>query len=290
MDNPMRQNPPDPPPAYEETESHHLELSNSTEQLPHSHPQPPPQLQSTPYHNLTAQPPLPDLSDITLDGTLIYPTTPPATSLYAVSHDLDLGHRAIEVSRLVPRRTSSGALSPNANPRDKIIYKFSRPVVYDPVEIVGQRRSTLPGILQLKSTRQLLKTGWVLWHVYRNTESMIFRVKPTRNPERQEVLEWQDGCGAIIAIETLATYPPDDDQLGRSRARRPRLQVVSATPLDDMMMDVLVTAWCARIWITFKIKQEEEKEKNTPTRELVKQRLGYVSEQATVAMYGPKPR
>ncbi|PGH29142.1 hypothetical protein GX50_08103 [[Emmonsia] crescens] len=287
----MSRNPSDPPPAYEETEPRHQEQSNPKQPLPHAHPQPepPPQFQSTTSINLMPQPPPPDLSDITLDGTLIYPTIPPATSLYAVSHDLDLGHSEIEVSRLVPRRTSTGALRPNANPRDKVIYKFKRPVVYDPVEIIGQRRSTLPGLLRLKPTRQLLKTGWVLWHVYRNTESMVFRVKPTRNPERQEVLEWQDGCGAPVAIETLAA-DPDDDQFDRSRSRRPRLQVVSATPLDDMMMDVLVTAWCARIWITFKIKQEEEKERNTPTRELVKQRLGYVSEQATMGMYGPKPR
>ncbi|EEQ85771.1 uncharacterized protein BDCG_09040 [Blastomyces dermatitidis ER-3] len=286
--NNTRLNPSDPPPAYEETESHHREQSIPTEPLrPHAHPEPPPQ--STPSTSITAQPPLPDLSDITLDGTLIYPTTPPATSLYAVSQHLDLGHSTIDVSRLVPRRTSSGALSANPNPRDKVIYKFNRPVINGPVEIAGQRRSTLPGIVLLKSTRQLLKTGWVLWHVYRNKESMVFRVKPTRNPERQEVLEWQDGCGATVAIETLAT-DPDDPQVDDRGVRRPRLQIVSAT-LDDMMMDVLVTAWCARIWITYKLKQEEEKAKNIPTRELVKQRLNYASsEQATVAMFGPKPR
>ncbi|OAX80473.1 hypothetical protein ACJ72_05193 [Emergomyces africanus] len=253
MINPIRRTPSDPPPAYEEIESRHAEQSNlnSTEPLPHAHPQPPPHFQSTPSINLTAQSPLPNLSDITLDGTLIYPTTPPATSLYAVSHGLNLGHcLSIEVSRLVPRRTRTGALSPNANPRDKVIYKCNRSLFCDLVEIVGQRRSTLAGMLHLKPTRQLLKTGWVLWHVYGNTESMVFRVKPTRNPERREVLEWQDGCGATVAIETLAAYP-GDDRLGHSRARRPRLQVVSATPLDDMMMDVLVTAWCARIWNTF---------------------------------------
>ncbi|OJD26119.1 hypothetical protein ACJ73_02506 [Blastomyces percursus] len=286
--NDTRHNPSDLPPAYDDIESQHPERPIPTEPLPHAHPEPPPQ--STPSTNITAQPPLPDLSDITLDGTLIYPTTPPATSLYVVSQHLDLGHSTIDVSRLVPRRTSSGALSANPNPRDKIIYKFNRPVLNGPVEIAGQRRSTLPGIVLLKSTRQLLKTGWVLWHVYRNTESMVFRVKPTRNPERQEVLEWQDGCGATVAIESLAT-DPDDPQVDRRGARRPRLQIVSATPLDDMMMDVLVTAWCARIWITFKLKQEEEKNKNIPTRELIKQRLNYASsEQATVAMFGPKPR
>ncbi|KLJ11480.1 hypothetical protein EMPG_13339 [Blastomyces silverae] len=267
--NNTRHNPSDPPPAYEETESQHQQQPIPPESLPHAHPEPPPQ--STPSTNITAQPPPPDLSDITLDGTLIYPTTPPATSLYAVSQHLDLGHSTIDVSRL-------------------IIYKFNRPVLHGPVEIVGQRRSTLPGTLLLKPTRQLLKTGWVLWHVYRNTESMVFRVKPTRNPERQEVLEWQDGCGATVAIETLAT-DPDDPQVDRYRARRPRLRVVSATPLDDMMMDVLVTAWCARIWITFKLRQQEERDKSIPSIEFVKQRLSYASsEQATVAMFGPKPR
>ncbi|KAG5297302.1 Alba superfamily domain-containing protein [Histoplasma ohiense] len=247
MNNETRLNPSDRPPAYEDIESHHYERS-TPEPLPHAHPRL--QSQSSPYLHLTAQLPPPVLSDITLDGTLIYPTTPPATALYAISNNLNLDYSTISVSRLEPRRSSTGGLSPNLNLRDKIIYKFTRPVMSETVEIIGQRRSTLPGILLLKSTRQLLKTGWALWHVYKNTESMVFRVKPKRNPEKHEVLEWQDGCGTTVAIETLAT-DLDDVQCDRSRARRPRLQIVSSTPLDDIMTDVLVTAWCARIWITF---------------------------------------
>ncbi|EEH37024.2 hypothetical protein PAAG_07442 [Paracoccidioides lutzii Pb01] len=246
----------DPPPSYEETESQYpQQQSDQVVQPFHSHSEP--HLQSTLYSTtigFSEQPPPPNIHDITLDGTLIYPTTPPATALYATSFHLDLGHHEITISRLVPRRSRQNANIWPVQPREKDIYSFRRLPMLNTVEITGRSRSTIPGVLLLKPTQKLLKSGWVLWHVRRNTETMLFRVKPTRSSQRREMLRWQDGGGGTVAVETVARGSGDDVS---GHMRQPRLQIDADAPLDEMLMDALVTAWCARIWIGSQFKRGE---------------------------------
>ncbi|KAK2808987.1 hypothetical protein FQN50_004261 [Emmonsiellopsis sp. PD_5] len=243
----MSRRPATPPPAYESIDQQQQQQPDTKHSLP------PPS--STP--NTT-----PDLSDITLDTTLIYPTTPPATALYDLSHELDAGWGTIDISRLVPRTTSSSHQNPTPiNPRDKSIYTFTQLPFSTTVEITGKRRSTLPGTLHLKSTRHhLVKTGWELWQTHREEKSLLLRVKPTRSPEKQEVLSWEDGKGKQVAVETVGRG-------GGGGVRRARLQVVDGGLVgDDEMMDVLVTAWCARVWISSQLGRDEEWERERGLR------------------------
>ncbi|KAK2793968.1 hypothetical protein FQN52_000300 [Onygenales sp. PD_12] len=254
----MSRRPATPPPAYEPTDQQ--------QQPDTKHPQQ--NIQQSPLPPLSsAANATPDLSDITLDTTLIYPTTPPATALYELSHELDAGWSTIDISRLVPRTSSHQETTP-INPRDKNIYTFTQLPFSTTVEITGKRRSTLPGTLHLKSTRHhLVKTGWELWQTHRDEKSLLLKVKPTRSPEKQEVLSWEDGKGAQVAVETV----------GRGGERRARLQVVDRRLVvgDDSMMDVLITAWCARIWISCQLFRDEEWQREKGFKTIVQERMAH---------------
>ncbi|PGH09885.1 hypothetical protein AJ79_05612 [Helicocarpus griseus UAMH5409] len=264
-----------PPPAYSEIPPlPHQPPPSDSKQLEQAEQLPPEQQPHT----------LPDLSDITLDGSLIYPTQPPATALYELSHALDLGHSRIEISRLVARRSKAPQNATPVNPRDKLMYSFTQPpMTYDCVEITGQRRSTISGTLYLKQSRHLFRSGWTLIRSHRGEEEVVFRIKPMR---RGGTTEWVDGKGGRVAVEVGSSGSLGGDS-GGSEVIRPRLQIVAAAAMEDLMMDALVTAWCARIWIGWQSKTEEERRRNVSFRDRVQRRLAYAQDnQATMAIYG----
>ncbi|PGH13465.1 hypothetical protein AJ80_06334 [Polytolypa hystricis UAMH7299] len=244
-----------PPPSYEET----IGIVPPTAAAPAA---------------ATRAQPAPDLSSITIDGTLIYPTLPPATALYELSHDLDAGFNKVDISRLVPRTTDVTTTS--MNPRDKLIYEFKQVIFSTTVEITGRRRSAVSGTLYLKPRIGLLKQGWEVWHTPASSTSsqrvgggghpdaLLFRLKGSWNARRPEPLRWEDASGSLVALETVWQRGEDNS--------RPRLQILS--PLPDGMMDILVTAWCARIWIGQQLRLAEERERGVSN---FRRRMAYSS-------------
>ncbi|KAK2734267.1 hypothetical protein FQN57_001728 [Myotisia sp. PD_48] len=182
--------------------------------------------------------PRPELSPITIDGNLIYPVNPPATALYELSRNLDPTNRTIRVSRL---SATSGSQQTSAPTRDRHIYDFSQPPFSSKIEIVGKRRSSLAGTLYFQTTRALFKQGWELYRTRTGSQlkETIFRVRPTRNPEKQDKLQWEDAQHSLVAVETVCK-----PELPHSR---PVLHIVQ--DLDDPMVDAMVVAWCAKIWL-----------------------------------------
>lgn len=183
-------------------------------------------------------PPQPGLSNISLDGTLIYPTIPPATSLYELTHQVDSGYSVVGILRLVPSRQQRENGTP-VNPQDKHIYDFQQPpMTPGTVEIVGKRRSTLPGTLFLRVKNGIKGRCWELEHVHSGQKVLLYRTKPSWKLEKRERLDWQDAEGELVAEETLSS------QRGGSR---PIMKILKT--LDEKMTDILVTAWCARLWL-----------------------------------------
>lgn len=195
------------------------------------------------YENIAGQnanadlPPEPDLSSISLDGTLIYPTVPPATSLYELTHEVDSGYSVIGILRLVPSRHQRENGIP-VNPRDKPIYDFKQPpMTPGTVEIVGKRRSTLSGTVFLRVKNGIKGRGWEVEHSYSGQKAILYRTKPSWKPEKRERLDWQDAEGNLVAEEILS----------QDKESRPIMKILKT--LDEKMMDILVTAWCARLWL-----------------------------------------
>lgn len=195
-----------------------------------------------------------NLFDITLDRGLIYPTEPPALALYELSCDPFDKRSCVSISRLVPRR-SDNLNQQSSNARDKLLYEFNFFFLLGVVEIRSKRRSALKGSIFLKKNN--IRQSWKIWHHpskdYDNNEGekVLYRAKRAL---KKGTLDWEDGEGNHVAVETLR-----DSHDGNSR---PRLQI--HTSLDDTMADVLVTAWCARVW---RVNQAVslEKERNVST-------------------------
>ncbi|EEQ30559.1 conserved hypothetical protein [Microsporum canis CBS 113480] len=186
-----------------------------------------------------APPPLsrPELSPLTLDGNLIYPVVPPTTALYELTHELDAGFKKIGISRLCPNRNTAQY----GNIRDKHLYDFLQPVFSSSVEIIGKRRSCLSPVLCLRMSRGIFRRGWELFRLRLNgqVDDLIFRIRPRHSPERQEILQWEDANQSLVAVETVCIP-------GGSNVR-PVLHIVR--DMDNPLIDALVTAWCAKIWI-----------------------------------------
>ncbi|EGE01843.1 hypothetical protein TEQG_00885 [Trichophyton equinum CBS 127.97] len=72
-----------------------------------------------------------------------------------------------------------------------------------------------------------------------NTDDLIFRIRPRHSPEKQETLQWEDANQSLVAIETVCIP-------GGSNVR-PVFHIVC--DMDDRLIDALITAWCAKIWI-----------------------------------------
>lgn len=169
------------------------------------------------------------VTNVVLDNTLIRSDALPATGHYQLTHPLDCGFSAIGISRLVPRTT--------LGTHERHIYDFSKPIFSSHVEIVGKRRSALTGTVILTTFRGLMRTGWEVLHETKDGKKPLFKVRPTRRPERQSELQWEDARGSLVAVEKQPHSSADS---------RPRFHIVA--PLDETMTDILVTAWCARIW------------------------------------------
>ncbi|EFQ97501.1 hypothetical protein MGYG_00541 [Nannizzia gypsea CBS 118893] len=200
-------------------------------------PTPPPSYRES--AQTPAPPPLgrPELSPLTLDGNLIYPVAPPTTALYELTHELDAGYRKIGISRLCPNRNTAqyGII------REKHIYDFSQPIFSSSVEITGKRQSCLSAVLCLRMSRGIIKRGWELFRLRLNgqADDLVFRIRPTRSPEKQETLQWEDADQSLVAVETVCI--PGGANV------RPVLHIVR--DMDDRLIDALITAWCAKIWI-----------------------------------------
>lgn len=181
------------------------------------------------------------LSKLTIDKTsinLIFSSSPTSGSTdtaYELSHELDAGHSTISISRLLPFSDTVPGLTTSRRPKQ--IYSFTQAILSTTVEIVGKRRKTLPGTVNLRINHSFLKHSWELWHqTQHNGEgTLLFRTRPTRHPEKADTLQWEDAERNLVAVETLWRA-----------GTRPGLHVVKE--LGDHMADVLVTGWCARIW------------------------------------------
>ncbi|KAI1966571.1 hypothetical protein LOZ58_000059 [Ophidiomyces ophidiicola] len=190
------------------------------------------------------------ISHLEINKTFINPKSPTSASscgiapVYELSHELDAGHSVISLSRHLPYQ------GPALETRSKRVYYFSQLPLSDAVEIVGMRRSSLPGTLYLQLNRTLFRQMWELWHRPSSSEKskLLFRTRPTKKVQKADKLQWENGDRELVAVETLST-----------NESAPDLHVVK--DLETRMMDLLVTAWCAHIWIQRQVRIAEVRER-----------------------------
>lgn len=182
-----------------------------------------------------------DQLNLTIDGQLIYSTTPPATALYQTSSTLNMTGTSISISRLgspKPRKPSTDATAPSKHQdfdSDKTIYDIHRiPLKLDKLELIGKRKSTLPG--SIKMERGLL--NWKIWHEHKGSNTLLFRATPDTVTKNGSGLHWRDAGGQVLATERFESAGDGSD----------RCVMAFETRLEPAVQDVLVACWCAKVW------------------------------------------
>ncbi|KAI9849695.1 MAG: hypothetical protein M1837_002821 [Sclerophora amabilis] len=224
-----------PPPSYEE---HHLDTTagpSDQKEAPRTstalHRAPSPQPASGSRHQQVWDPseagqdvpPIVSLPpgplSLTYDQDLIYPTHPPSTALYHIPSSLfSKGHRVM-IERSVPASLRDDGSKRKA--RDQELYEIlASSALSNDCEIQGRRKECY---------RHASMTG--RFGMFGPAFSISVRGAVILKLSKRE---WKDGNDRVVATE--AKKGPGNAEI----------EIVEG--LDEKMVDLLVAAWCAKIW------------------------------------------
>ena len=191
---------------------------------------------------------------IVIDHSLIFPAEPPSNALYQLNHDLDSGNN-VAIGRIDHTTTETPGRSPRTRVRDRPIYTFAHRIFNDKIiEITGKRKDCFAHVLMTKAT-SISGTTWKLcsstasWKeqgvamLHCKSASSLFGKSDTS-------FKWIDAGGKSIAIESKRVNRPNSkDGKGPSNATSDKRQMLNIMePLEQKAVDLLITAWCARVW------------------------------------------
>ncbi|KAF4630478.1 hypothetical protein G7Y89_g7668 [Cudoniella acicularis] len=201
--------------------------------------------ESSTYESITVErasqtpQPLPPTVDgplsLTLDKSLIFPNTVPATALYSLNYTLNSMGNSIMLRRSVP-----GPTRLNGRPGkivDKELYSIERRPMDQVTQIHGQRKSTFPGIGGLEIKKGLFGKHWEC----RFKNKIVLRGKSGI---------WEDGDKRIVAREVnevpIRSKKGKENEVDSGIKDNPGLNIEAG--VDDLLVDLMVAVWCAKIW------------------------------------------
>jgi hypothetical protein len=199
---------------------------------------------SNPTHLTQPQePPTAAPLSITLDGQLIYPSTPPSNALYHLSFSLDSTGSTIDLEASIP-----GSLRANGTrykPHFSILYSLTygdistfsyanRGKMVDPtLQITSKHKAAYPGTGILKYTRHGLgKKAWELSY----GGKIVLKCKEG---------VWFDESGVKAAVEENEVSAKKE-KVPQVRGQLPML--IFSEGVEETLRGLLVAAWCAKTW------------------------------------------
>jgi hypothetical protein len=204
-------------------------LSIPEDRLPESEPLPPPFIPNP------ASGPL----SLTLDKSLIFPNTIPATALYSLNYTLNTRGNSITL-----RRSVRGSTRPNGSTgkiTDKDLYDISRPpMTVTNFVIKGKRKSTFPGEGTLQLKHSMRGKYW----------ECRFKGKVVLKG-RNGV--WTNGEGVEVATETNEVISKKGSRKGKELdsggKENPGLVFKEQErDIDALLVDLMVAVWCGKTW------------------------------------------
>jgi hypothetical protein len=173
-----------------------------------------------------------------LDGTLIFPSSPPARASYELSGPpCEAKSASYEVRKIVYKVTTGRAV----RHREERIYRF-RPFRMPSCLTAGRRHVLVDGL----GARQVDQVEMVpAWHGDASwTVGGYFRVTQARKDRfrRRRSVTWLDGGGRPVAVEERVRRDVHGRVVGL-----PDLELL-VNDMDDRMVDLLVACWSARLW------------------------------------------
>ncbi|KAI9838553.1 MAG: hypothetical protein M1819_004862 [Sarea resinae] len=152
---------------------------------------------------------------LTLDRDLIYPSSPPSVALYHIPRLLSFRGDRVFLEKCVPAQLRENGTK--RRPYDQPLYEFQRDdITSGNCVVVSKAKTTFGGrVGQMK--RRGIFGNWEL--SYKNRLTLKFKSG-----------KWRDSEGEDIAVEESCTT------------------LVVKEGINEDMRDLVVAAWCAKIW------------------------------------------
>ncbi|KAB5511703.1 hypothetical protein GE09DRAFT_639319 [Coniochaeta sp. 2T2.1] len=176
-----------------------------------------------------------------LDGTLIFPSAPPARASYEInSPPCEAKSASYEVRKIVYKLSTHGSSSGTVRSRVERIYGF-RPFRMPSFLINGRRHMLIDGLGKGQVDQVEMVPAWhgdASW-----TVEGYFKAKQSKGDQfrRRRSVSWLDQNDRVVAIEERV----ERDSYGKVKGL-PELQLLAH--MDEKMVDLLVTCWSARLW------------------------------------------
>ncbi|OIW26210.1 hypothetical protein CONLIGDRAFT_634515 [Coniochaeta ligniaria NRRL 30616] len=191
--------------------------------------------------NATANHRTAQLPHFSLDGTLIFPSAPPARASYEInSPPCEAKSASYEVRKIVYKLSTRGSSSGTVRSRVDPIYRF-RPFRMPSFLINGRRHVLIDGIGEDRVAQvEMVPTwhgdaGWTVEGYFKTRQAPGDRFRKNRS------LSWVDKTGRVVAVEERVGRDTDGKVTGL-----PSLELL--VHMEERMVDLLVTCWSARLW------------------------------------------
>ncbi|KAF4626602.1 hypothetical protein G7Y89_g11556 [Cudoniella acicularis] len=177
--------------------------------------------------------------ELSLDGQLIFPSTPPSQALYQISREIDIRSTSLSVSRVViPHKPDNMMVIPsyvsNSQDDNQVLYDLARVPLQNRVEIVGKRRSTYPGTIIVKFG---ILAGFKIKQIVKGEKKLLY-------------------TGSVLGAE------------GYSSETAQSADIEGLKIVEGAERDLLVTCWCAVCWCVMQSRLNVEKRLENAEKEV----------------------
>lgn len=176
-----------------------------------------------------------------LDGTLIFPSAPPARASYEInSPPCEAKSASYEVRKIVYKLSTRSGSSGTIRSRIDPIYGF-RPFRMPTFLINGRRHVLIDGLGKGRVEQVEMvpawhgDAGWTIEGYFKTKQTVSDRFRKRRS------VSWVDKKGRVLAVEERVERDTDGRVTGL-----PGLELL--VEMEEKMVDLLVTCWSARLW------------------------------------------
>lgn len=172
--------------------------------------------------------------NLTIDNGLIYPP-PPSNALYHLPRVLTWSGNEVFLSRSLPALARGNNASAA---RDLALYTMRRTPFTHEIALIPRREGLKAATMRGK--RNLL--GGMSWEVESKNQIVLKYSKG----------KWKDGSGKVLATERVNPQAEgrDTEEGGNSSLHARDELTIAEGELDIATKDLIVAAWCSRIWQT----------------------------------------
>jgi hypothetical protein len=183
---------------------------------------------------------LPDSEPLSLviDGTSIFLSQPPSTALYELTSPLDVSAPVVGLHQ-VSYKVAESWDGPKVKSYDKDLYELSISRNRSNYLFIEAKRPSCAAGVRLHRSLRLSGHYWEMTVQDKEEKTLTSR-------NYKDIIIWESVSGRLVAEETRAGKSIAGYDTGKEERILPRLDVKDV--LDQDQLNLLVAAWCGRVW------------------------------------------